>query len=230
MLVYADGRSVGTVGGGAVESHVIEHAQKAIASGEPAELEWRASEQGQGSAAECGGDSRIFVEPLQSGPRLLVIGAGHVGQAVAELAGFLGYRVDVLDERSELVTRERFPRAATLLVGDPAVELKHLALTEQTHVVIVTPHEAADWEVLAAVADRPVGYVGLMGSQRRTAHTFAQAREAAVPDALLEQVHAPIGLDIGAETPREIALSIMAEIIRVRREYPGGPIRRPREL
>ncbi|MGD2148524.1 MAG: XdhC/CoxI family protein [Anaerolineae bacterium] len=221
MLVYADGRSVGTVGGGAVESYVVERAQEALPAGEPFELVWRSSELEPG-AVECGGEMRVFVEPLQSAPMILVIGAGHVGQAVAELAGFLGYGVAVLDERSELVTRERFPRASTLRVGDPAVEVKDLALNERTCVVLVTPHEARDWEVLAAFADRPTGYLGLIGSQRRTAHTFARAREAGVPDALLEQVHTPIGLDIGAQTPREIALSIMAEIVAVRRGTLSG--------
>jgi len=91
----------------------------------------------------------------------------------------------------------------------------------------VTPHQAPDWEVLAAVADGPVGYLGLIGSRRRTAHTFARARETGVPDALLEQVNTPIGVDIGAETPREIALSIMAEIVGVQRGTLRGPIHGP---
>jgi len=229
MLVYTDGRTVGTVGGGVVESRVVERGKEAITSGEPVELVWRSSEQESGTATDCAGDMRIFIEPLTSRPMVVVIGAGHVGQAVTELASFLGYRIAVLDERSVLVTPERFPRAAELFAGDLAEQVKSLDLDEHSCVVIVTPHGSKDEKVLAAVADRTVGYVGLIGSQRRTAHTFARAREAGVADALLEQVHAPIGLDIGAETPREIALSIMAEIIAVQRGTLSVSIHSPRE-
>jgi len=217
MLVYADGRTVGTVGGGGVESRVIEAAKEAIAAGEARELQYRLVDEERGDPGICGGDMRIFVEPLVPRPRVLIIGAGHVGQAVAELADFLGYRIAVLDERPELVTADRFPWAGTLLAGDVAEEMKDFALDEHTYVVMVTPHHSLDEKILAAVGDRPVGYLGLIGSRRRTAHTFERALKAGVPEEILEQVHTPIGLDIGAETPREIAVSIVAEIIGVQR-------------
>ena len=222
MLVYADGRTVGTVGGGGVESRVIEEAQAAIGSGESRELHHRLLDEDRGDPGVCGGDMRIFLDVLAPRPMVLVIGAGHVGQAVAELAAFLGYRIAVLDERSELVTADRFPWAGTLVAGDLDVEVQNLGLTEQTYVVMVTPHHSLDEKVLEAVKNRPVAYLGLIGSRRRTSHTFERAREAGVPEALLDRVHTPIGLDIGAETPREIALSIMAEIVAVRRGFHEG--------
>lgn len=217
MLVYADGRTVGTVGGGDVESHVIREAKEAIAAGEAREVHYRPVDQESSDVDVCGGDMRIFVEPLAPQPLVVIIGAGHVGQAVAELADYLGYRIAVLDERPELVTAERFPWAETLLAGDVTEKVRALGVDEQTYLVMVTPHHSLDEKILEVVADRPFAYVGLIGSRRRTMHTFERAREAGVPEAVLERVHTPIGLDIGAETPREIAVSIMAEIIAVQR-------------
>ena len=217
MLIYADGRTVGTVGGGDVEARVIAEARAAIAEGQPRELAYRPVAGEQGDPDICGGDMRIFIEVLTPRPTLLIVGGGHVGQAVAELGAFLGYRVAVVDERAGMVTPERFPWAETRLVGDPAQQIASFPLTGHTCVVMVTPHHSLDEKVLAVLAGRPVAYVGLIGSRRRTGHTFERARKAGVPEELLAQVHTPIGLDIGAETPKEIAVSILAEIIAVQR-------------
>jgi xanthine dehydrogenase accessory factor len=217
MLVFADGRTVGTVGGGGVEARVIEEAKAAIADGQSRELDYRLVDEERGDPGICGGSMRLFVEVLAPRPTLLIIGGGHVGQAVAELGAFLGYRIAVLDERSEMVTPERFPQADLRLTGDPVQQVDDFAFGEHTCVVMVTPHHTLDEKVLAVLVDRPLAYVGLIGSRRRTAHTFERAREAGVPEELLGRVHTPIGLDIGAETPREIALSILAEIVAVQR-------------
>jgi len=217
MLIYADGRTVGTVGGGGVEARVVEEAQAAIAEGKSRELEYRLVDEERGDPGICGGDMRIFVEVLAPRPTLLIVGGGHIGQAMAELAAFLGYRVAVADERPEMVTEERFPQAEVRMAGDPVQQVKGFPLTAHTYVVMVTPHHTLDEKVLAVLADRSVPYVGLIGSRRRTAHTFERAREAGISDDFLERVHTPIGLDIGAETPREIAVSILAEIIGVQR-------------
>ena len=217
MLIHADGRTVGTVGGGDVEARVIEEAQVAIAEGRSRELEHRAMDETGGAADICGGDMRIFVEVLTPRPTLVIVGGGHVGQAVAELGDFLGFRVVAIDERPGMVTPERFPLADVRLTGDPAQEIAGLPPTSLTYLVIVTPHHAPDEKILAVLAGHPVAYVGLMGSHRRTAYTFERARAAGVPEELLAQVHTPVGLEIGAETPKEIAVSIMAEIIAVQR-------------
>ncbi|HIE37545.1 MAG TPA: hypothetical protein EYH30_08510 [Anaerolineales bacterium] len=214
MLVLSDGSTVGTVGGGEVEAWVIAEGRAAIAEGRCREVVHRP---GEGDADVCGEDMRIFIEVLPPRPTLLIVGGGHVAQAVAELGAFLGYRVAVVDRRPELVTPERFPWAQVRRAGDLAGQVADLPLTEQACVVLVTPHHTPDEQVLAVLADRPVAYVGLIGSRRRTAQTFRRAREAGVPQEFLERVHTPIGLDIGAETPREIAVSILAEIIGVQR-------------
>jgi xanthine dehydrogenase accessory factor len=160
---------------------------------------------------------RFFLEVLQPRPTLLIIGAGHIGQAVATIAAQLGYRIAVLDERPELVTPERLPEADVLLTGLLKEELQHFPLTEQTYVAIVTPHHSLDEKALAVIARHPVPYVGLLGSHRRTEATFERAKQTGVPHAFLERIHTPIGVDIAAETPHEIAVSILAEITAVRR-------------
>ena len=217
MLVYADGRTEGTVGGGHVEARVIEEALAALAEGRPRELTVRPPEETGRDADTCRGEMRLFIEVLLPRPTLLIIGAGHVGQAVAELGAFLGYRVAVLDERAVMVTADRFPQAEVLLSGALDQQLQEFPVTAQTHVVLVTPHQSRDERALAVLAERPPATIGLIGSRRRTQATFERARGLGVPEELLARVHTPVGLDIGAETPREIAVSIVAEIIGVQR-------------
>ena len=217
MVIYPDGRTVGTIGGGGVESRVIEEAKEALAERQSREVAYRLVDEERGDPGICGGNMRIFIEVLPVRPTLLIIGGGHVGQAVAELGAFLGYRIVVVDDRPEMVTEERFPWAEERLAEDPAEAVERLPLDEHTYLVMVTPHHSLDERVLVKLVDRPVAYIGLIGSRRRTAHTFQRAREAGVPESLLERIHTPIGLDIGAETPREIAVSILAEVIAVQR-------------
>lgn len=208
MLIRSDGRTVGSVGGGDVEACAIEEAERAMREGRSREVRCRVRDEG--------GEMRLFIDVLSPRPTLLILGGGHIGQAVAELGEFLGYRVAVVDAREGLVTAERFPWADVRLTGDFVRHVAELPLDERTYVVIVTPHENPDEEILTALADRPVAYVGLIGSARRTAHTFERAEELGVPGDLLERIRTPIGLDIGAQSPREIAVSIVAEIIAVR--------------
>ncbi|MGQ9521990.1 MAG: XdhC family protein [Anaerolineae bacterium] len=218
MLILADGTTVGTVGGGGVEARVIEEARAAIAEGRSREVVYRLRDPERGDPGVCGGDMRILIEVLPPRPTLLILGAGHLGQAVAELGAFLGYRIVVMDERPGLATPERFPWAEQCITGDLAEEVARFPVDPHTYVVMVTPHHnTGDAAVLAALANRSPAYVGLVGSHRRTALTFRRAQELGVPIEWLERVYTPIGLDIGAETPREIAVSILAEIIAVQR-------------
>ncbi len=217
MLVCADGRTVGTVGGGPLEAQVIQEAQAALSAGLSREFEYQATAGQRGAPDACGGQMRLFIEVLHPHPTLLILGAGHIGQAVAKLGSFLGYRLAVLDERADMVTDDRFPARCTLLTGPLDEQIRTLSLTEQTFVVIVTPHDSPDEKALAVLAEHPVAYVGLLGSQRRTQTTFERARVLGIADEFLKRVHTPIGLDIGAETPHEIAVSIVAEIIAVQR-------------
>ncbi len=217
MVIFADGSTVGTVGGGGVEAQVIEEAKAAIAAGQGREVRYSLRDPQRGDPGICGGNMRLLIEVLPPRPTLLILGAGHVGQAVAELGAFLGYRVVVMDTRPGLATPERFPWAEACITGDLAEEVTRFAVDGYTYVVMVTPHYTEDAGVLAALANRSPAYVGLIGSRRRTALTFQKARELGVPEDWLKRIYTPIGLDIGAETPREIAVSILAEIIAVQR-------------
>jgi xanthine dehydrogenase accessory factor len=214
MLIYASGRTVGTVGGGPLEAWVIEQALEALAEGR-CRLLHRPT--GANTEDVCGGDMRFFVEVPLPRATLLIIGAGHIGQAVAAIGAQLGYRIAILDERPELATPERLPEADVLLSGPLGEELEQFPLTEQTYVVIVTPHHSLDEKALAVIARYPVPYVGLLGGQRRTKATFERARQMGIPDAFLKRIDTPIGVDIAAETPREIAVSILAAVIAARR-------------
>jgi xanthine dehydrogenase accessory factor len=216
MLVYADGQIAGTIGGGAVEAAVIEEAVQALARGEPRLLQYELREPDQGDLGICGGEAEVFVDVIAPRPTLLVVGGGHVAMPVAELAYQCGFRVVVLDDRPEMVSAARFPHAAERLTGDMMAQLGELELTPQWHVVIVTRGHAHDLEALRAVVGTQAAYVGMIGSRRKVRTTYERLIADGVPQSLLERVHAPIGLDIGAQTPAEIAVSILAEIIWLR--------------
>jgi xanthine dehydrogenase accessory factor len=160
---------------------------------------------------------QVFVDPLPGAQRLIIIGAGHVGQALAELGVMLGFRVVVIDDRASFANRERFPGAAEIIVRPFAAAVDSLKLDRNCYLVCVTRGHSFDEIALRTALKQKAGYVGMIGSKRRVRATLERIEADGVDRSLLEQVHAPIGLDIGAETPEEIAVSIMAEIIRERR-------------
>jgi xanthine dehydrogenase accessory factor len=217
MLVYPDGSIVGSVGGGEMEARVIEAAKASIRDGKPRYLDMMLSDEARGDPLICGGELEIFVEPLVTTPTLLIVGAGHIGTACAELGKFLGFRVVVVDDRAELLTRQKLPMADELHAGDMAAELRKLEITPQTHVVLVTRAHTTDAPALREIIDKPAAYIGMLGSKRRVLTVFEMLKQEGIPEEAFQRVHAPIGIPIGAETPQEIAISILAEIIKVGR-------------
>lgn len=218
MLVYPDGSIVGSIGGGEMELRVIAAAREVLQDHQPRYLDMNLSNEQRGDPLICGGEMEIFVEPLLTAPTLLLVGAGHVGSAVAQLAEFLGFRVVVLDDRAEFVTSENFPHAQERIAGDIVTEIARLDITPQTYVVLVTRAHTLDAAMLGAIVDKPAAYIGMLGSKRRVLTVLDTLKSKGVGEAALARVHAPIGIEIHAETPQEIAVSIMAEVIRVRRE------------
>jgi xanthine dehydrogenase accessory factor len=222
MLVYADGRIAGTIGGGAMEAAVMEAAAEAIALGQPRLLRYELRDPGEGDLGICGGAAEVFIDVIAPPPTLLVVGAGHVAMPVAEMGHQCGFRVVVLDDRPDMVSEARFPDAAERLSGEIVSCLSALELTSQWYVVIVTRGHAHDLEALRAVVGSQAAYVGMIGSRRKVRTTYDSLIADGVPASLLERVHSPIGLDIGAQTPAEIAVSILAEIIWLRKGSRGS--------
>ncbi len=220
MLVYADGSIEGTVGGGAVEHEVVRQALAAIQVGAPRLYSPSLSRDlGMG----CGGTMDIFIEPLVRAPRLAIFGAGHVSQATAAIAISLGFEVTVFDERPQFATAERFP-GCSLVHAAPDQSARQLRTDDQDYLLLVTHKHAHDELLLELLLDRPWAWLGLIGSRRKVASTFARLREKGADEAQLKRVSSPVGLDIGAQTPAEIAVSICAEIVRVRQACQRPPL------
>ncbi len=218
MLVFADGSIVGSVGGGEMELRIITTAKQVLNDGQPRYMDMTLSNDKRGDPMICGGEMEIFVEPLITTPTLVVVGAGHIGAAVAQLGQFLGFHVVVLDDRPEFVTPENLPHADERIAGDIVAKIRELEITPRTYVVLVTRAHTLDAALLGAIVDKPAAYIGMLGSQRRVITVVDNLKKQGASEAALARVHAPIGVEIHAETPQEIAISIMAEIIAVRRE------------
>jgi len=226
MLVYPDGSIDGTVGGGEMESRVIAEALSALADGQSRTLEYTMTDPKRGDPGVCGGTMEVFVEPVLPEPTIAVVGAGHVGQAVVRLAKWLGYRVIVSDDRGEYANAEKVPCADEYHVGPGSTLPNALTLDAQTYVLLTTRNMEVDLETLPALLETDACYIGVIGSKRR----WATAREALLAaghdSALIDRVVSPMGLEINAETPEEIAVSMLAEITQLRR---GGSGRRMSE-
>jgi len=225
MLVWPDGQIVGTVGGGQMEALVIAEAQAAMRDGQCRMFTYNLADLEAGDPGVCGGTVKVYVEPLMPAPTVLVIGCGHVGKAVAELAKWLGYRVIACDDRPGYATPEQIPGMDGYVEAAPEDLISRVAVTPFTYVVAVTRGLSVDETLLPALLKTPAPYIGLIGSRRRWALTVETLQAQGVSQADLERVHAPIGLSIGAETPKEIAVSILAEIIQVQRGGSGQPLR-----
>lgn len=171
------------------------------------------------------GGVEVFIEVLQRPPVLVIAGAGHCALPLSRMARMLGFSVIILDDRPECATDERFPDAARILVGDLGEQVAHLPLGLSTYVVLVTRGHKQDEAILRKIVDKPLGYIGMIGSRRRIQAVFADMERDGFASADLDKVYSPIGLDIGAETPEEIALSILAEVVRVRKGGTGVSLR-----
>jgi xanthine dehydrogenase accessory factor len=217
MLVFADGRIVGTIGGGCYENDALGKARAAIASGRPALLHYELNDDfAQENGLICGGRMDVHVDPLEPTPHLYIIGAGHVGFHLARAAADAGFRLHVVDDREKFASAERFPGAD--IVVEPIPEWLHRAdIPPSSFVVIVTRGHTHDLEAMRALAARDLRYLGLIGSRAKVARIADALLEEGMPPECLDRVHSPIGLNIGAVTPAEIAISILAEIIALRR-------------
>lgn len=234
LLVYADGTTVGTIGGGLMESQVIAQAKIVIASGAPRTETYRLNDISAGDAGICGGSAKIFIEPIVMSPTLLIVGGGHVGKALAELSLWAGFQVILSDDRPEYCNPEYVAGLSRYIVCKPSELTQHIAITPQTYIAAVTRGLPVDEQLLPSLLQTPASYIGLIGSRRRWALTAKMLQEKYnISAEQLNRIHAPIGLELQAETPKEIAISILGEIIMERHGGTGLPMRwlgQPSEL
>lgn len=228
MLVDANGAILaGTVGGGEMENRVLERASEVIAGEQPEMLHYDLVDPADGDPGVCGGQMDIFMEPIMPDPTVLVIGCGHVGQALADLAKWVGFRVIVSDDRADLCSPENIPDADAYLVCAPAEIVEQATIHAQTYVASVTRGVPFDVAMLPMLLKTEAPYIGVMGSRRRWATTVQELKVQGIPEETLMRIHAPIGLELEAETPREIAVSIIAEIIARQKQGTGEAMKWP---
>ncbi len=215
MLVYTDGHIIGTVGGGEVESRVIAEALCAIEERKPRLLSYKMANPERGDPGVCGGQVEIYVEPIVPKPVLVVVGVGHVGKAVAHLAKWLDFVVVVSDDRPDFCNPEAVPEADQFFPLAIEELSSHMEITPWTYIVLTTRGMTVDVDGLPSLLNSKAAYIGVIGSKRRWATTTKKLVEMGVSPKVLEGVHSPVGIEIHAETPEEIAVSIMAEIIKL---------------
>ncbi|HEY5528238.1 MAG TPA: XdhC/CoxI family protein [Thermoleophilia bacterium] len=214
MLVLADGVTIETVGGGALERQVVHDALACLTSGVSETRQYDLKPVGEHATGMiCGGEAKVFLEVNAPAKTLLIVGAGHVGEKLAAMAKLLDFRVAVIDSREEVVTAARFPQADVLICEHPGKTAESFPISESTHVVIVTHTHVHDKDALRSVIDSPAAYIGMMGSRRKVDTIFSELVAEGLDASKLKRVHSPIGLDTGGQTPAELSVSILAEII-----------------
>ena len=220
MLVFGDGRIIGTIGGGCYENEAIGKARMALADGRPALLHFELNDDfAQENGLICGGRMDVHIDPLVPDPPLFIVGAGHVGFHVARGAADAGFRLTIVDDREKFASAERFPGAEIVVESIPDW-LHRAEIPASAFVVVVTRGHQHDLEAMRSLAARDLRYLGLIGSRAKVARISAALLKEGLPSECLERIHAPIGFDIGAVTPAEIAISILAELVAVRRGAP----------
>jgi len=213
MAVLSDGSIRGTIGGGELEHRVIKLALECIESHIPQLIEYKLTDLDQGDPGVCGGQVGIFIEPNIPASKIVIVGAGHVGRSLAKLAKWLGFYVVVSDDRADFCTKENIPDADEYMICSLAQIPAKISLKKNDFVLLTTRGVRIDVPGLPSLLESEVGFIGIIGSKRRWLTTRGQLLEQGISEALLNRVHSPIGINIKAETPEEISLSIMAEVM-----------------
>ena len=218
MLVRDDGSILGTIGGGCVEAEVWQAAREVMESENPRTLTFNLNQDPKyDTGLVCGGTLDIFVEPILPPAALYIFGAGHVSVNLYKVARNAGFDLTIVDDRASYANRERFPEAKQVIAEDFEQAMARITPNEASYIVIVTRGHRDDMRVLRWAIQTPARYIGMIGSKRKTIAIFRELTKEGIAPQLFERVHAPVGLDIGAVTPEEIAVAITAELIAVRR-------------
>ena len=218
MLVKADGSILGTIGGGNLEAQVIEEAIKVIGQGKPKRIHiGLTAKEVEEEGMLCGGELEVFIEPILTPPTLYIFGGGHISLPLAKMGKLLGFKIAVIDDRAEFANPDRFPEAEIILADHFTKSFPKLKIDKSSCIVIVTRNHQYDDIVLEWAVGTQAKYIGMIGSKTKNKAIFSHLLAKGISRELLDKVHAPIGLEIHAQTPEEIAVSILAEIVTVRR-------------
>lgn len=215
MAIWQDGKILGSIGGGKVEYAVIEKAKLCIEKTEECNFEYKLNEQGT-LGMQCGGEVKGFIKVFCPRTKLIIAGAGHIGEKLNKMAKILGFYTVILDDREEYANRERFEDADEIIVGDVGESLTHYQLNESDNIVIVTKGHLEDKDALKAVATKKLAYIGMIGSQKKIKYVMNELMEYGIPKEDLQKVYAPMGLNISSNSPEEIAFGILSEVLLVK--------------
>lgn len=218
LLVREDGSMVGTVGGGCVEAEVWNAAREVIETEQPKHLTFSL---GQDAAYDngliCGGQLNVFVEPITPQPRAFIFGAGHISKSLSKVANLAGFATVVIDDRETFANRDRFPEAEEVFSGEYEAIFPTLTVNHSSYLIVVTRGHRDDMRVLRWAIGTPARYIAMIGSKRKTLGVMKELMKEGIPREDFDRLHAPMGLDIGAISPEEIAVSVVAEMIALRR-------------
>ena len=222
LLVRQDGSMLGTVGGGCVEAEVWNAARQAMETERSRHLEFNLGQDAaDDSGLICGGQLSVFVEPIVPQPRAFIFGAGHISKSLSKVASLVGFFTVVVDDRAAFASRDRFPEAGEVIAGEYERVFPTLDVNDASYLIIVTRGHRDDMRVLRWAAGTPARYVAMIGSRRKVTSVVKELEKEGLPGRAFEKVFAPMGFEIGAITPEEIAVSVVAEMIAVRRN-PGS--------
>ncbi len=225
LLARENGELVGSLGAPSLDSRAREDGLRLLRAAQSELVTYHLDPDTGESVGSCGATIEVFIEPVRPEPRLLIAGSGYVAQALARLAAPLGWRVALVDDRSEFAASATLPERTEVAVADIAEWLRERRADPMSAIVIVTRGHRSDEEALRAALESNAGYIGMIGSPSKVRAIFRRLLRSGTPRVDLDRVHAPIGLDLGAETPDEIALSIAAELLLWRRGGTGQRLR-----
>lgn len=211
MVLTESGQTYGTVGGGRVEWIAKTEGEKCLAQGSCKVVDVTVAIE-EGQINQETGHLKLFVKTYCPSNRLVIFGAGHVGYHLYALASLAGFSVTVVDERPELLNNERFDRAEAICLGNPLDQFEKLRLDEHTYVVVTSGTTEMDKQILKALMGQKLKYMGMLGSKKKTQMVKAYLEEQGIRSEVIEALYAPIGIDLGGETPQEVAVSILAEL------------------
>jgi len=212
MVVLKDSTIFGTIGGGRNEKAAQIECQKAIKTRKPTIVTYDFF--GHKGQSVCGGQIKVFIEPFAGKSHFIICGAGHIALPLSAIAKMLNYKVTIIDNRKEFANKNRFPHVDQIIVGTHAEKLSQLTITQDTFVMIVTQGNEYDFECLKTIIRSQAGYIGVISSQAKRVKFFKRLKEMGIKDSSLRRIRIPAGIDIGSQTPEEIAISIMAEVIQ----------------